>query len=228
MSIAKNIEEVKARLSAAARRSGHDPAGIKLIAVTKHVSPELICQALAAGLTDLGENRVQEAAQKIALVKQKYPDSQWHMIGHLQRNKVGQALDIFDIIHSVDSERLAGEIDRRAVRLIPILIEVNTSGETSKYGVEIDRAVELVQKVASLKNLTVVGLMTLGPLTADPERSRASFKKLGDLKKRLNQIAIPKVEMQYLSMGMSSDFEVAVEEGANLVRLGQAIFGRRR
>jgi hypothetical protein len=148
------------------------------------------------------------------------------MIGHLQRNKVGQALDMFDIIQSVDSERLMEEINQRATKIVPILIEVNTSGEASKFGVEPETTIALARFASSLEKIKVRGLMTIGPLTTDPGRIRSSFKKLKELKNRIADSGFPGVEMEYLSMGMSDDFEIAIEEGSNLLRIGRAIFSQ--
>ncbi len=221
MSIKENIGLVRRRIDSAARAAGRDPGGIKLVAVIKHVPLPDIFQAVEAGITDLGENRIQEAQSRHAELKAKYPSIVLHLIGHLQRNKVRQALDMFAIIQSLDSERLAREIDRSAAGPVPVLVEVNTSGEASKFGVEPNQAVELVRTAAQLKNIKIQGLMTIGPLAGDP---RPGFRSLKRLRDEIAGANLPNVEMKYLSMGMSGDLEAAVAEGANLLRIGRAIF----
>jgi len=216
--------QVRDRIARAALRSGRKAEEIKIVAVIKNIPNDNVLEVLAAGVTDLGENRVQEAAVRQRLIREKFPSVLLHMIGHLQRNKVGQALALFDIIHSVDSERLAMEIDRQAERPVPILVEVNTSGEISKFGIEPGKAIELARSIAGMKNLQLQGLMTVGPLSGD---ARRSFSRLRELKDKIERSDLPGVEMRFLSMGMSDDFEVAIEEGSNLVRIGRAIFGER-
>ena len=212
---------IRQRVNAAARRAGRDPAAIKLVAVIKQVPTAHIFEAIAAGLADLGENRIQEAEARNREIKAKYPAVKFHLIGHLQRNKVRQALDMFAIIQSLDSERLAREIDRCAAKPVPVLIEVNTSGETSKFGIEPNLAVELVRVASSLENIKIQGLMTIGPLAGDP---RLCFRSLRELSERIAALGLPGVGMKYLSMGMTEDFETAVEEGGNLLRIGRGIF----
>jgi hypothetical protein len=221
VSIKENIDVIRGRVEAAARRAGRDPAEIKLVAVIKQVPTAHIFEALAAGLTDLGENRIQEAEARNREIKAKYPAVNFHLIGHLQRNKVRQALDMFAIIQSLDSERLAREIDRCAVRPVPVLIEVNTSGEPSKFGIEPNLAVELVRVASSLEKIKIQGLMTIGPLAGDP---RPCFRGLRELSELIAGLGLPGVEMKYLSMGMSGDYETAVEEGSSLLRIGRGIF----
>ncbi|OGB88897.1 YggS family pyridoxal phosphate enzyme [candidate division WOR-1 bacterium RIFCSPHIGHO2_01_FULL_53_15] len=223
MSITENIKKVREKIAKAAQTVGRQPDEIKLIAVVKNVPLEDIFEAIEAGIADIGENRVQEAEKRAALIRGKYPAVTLHMIGHLQRNKVRQALDMFDIIQSVDSERLAGEIEAEAKEQAKVLIEVNTSGEESKFGVRSSEAIELVRFASTLGKIKVQGLMTLGPLEADP---RSSFAALRELSVEIKKMNLPKVELKYLSMGMSGDFETAIAEGANLVRLGRAIFTR--
>ena len=216
-------EQILSRIKSAAARAGRKHEDIKLVAVIKNIPNQLVFQALESGITDIGENRVQEASERWPAIKARFPKVTSHFIGHLQRNKVGQALDLFDIIQSIDSGRLIEEIDRRAVKPVPILIEVNTSGEISKFGIEPDKTLELVKFASSFEKIQVRGLMTIGPLGRDP---RPSFRQLRELREGITELALPQVEMQFLSMGMSDDFEVAIEEGANLVRIGRAIFGR--
>ena len=222
MLIAKNLQSVKERIGEAARRAGKDPAEIKLVAATKDVPAGLILEAIKAGLTDIGENRVQEAKQKFDALKDQ--PVTWHMIGHLQTNKVKAALEIFSVIQSVDSERLADEISQRAQKIVEVFIEVNTSGEESKFGILPEKAVQLAEHISGLKNLKLTGLMTVGPLAGDKTAVRTSFRLLKSLFEQIKGLNLPSVELKYLSMGMSQDFETAIEEGSNLVRIGRAIF----
>jgi len=222
VSIKDNIDQIRQRMDQAARAAGRDPNDIKLVAVTKTQSIEAIEAAIQAGITDIGENRVQEAKPKIEALKLKYPQVTWHMVGHLQRNKVRQALDLFDIIQTVDSIRLAKEIQVKAEAkgvTVPILIEVNTSAEETKNGISVDSTIELIEQTKDFQNLKIQGLMTIGPLDQD---ARPSFIKLRELKDKIN---IPGVEMTYLSMGMTQDFETAIQEGSNIVRIGRGLFG---
>jgi hypothetical protein len=227
VSIKENIEKVRLRIDKAASSVGRDPQEIRLIAAVKNVPTELVLQALEAGITDLGENRVQEAEARYEKIKSNFPNVAWHMIGHLQRNKVRQALDIFDIIQSVDSERLAREIQARAeaqARSVPVLIEVNTSGEETKCGIPADSAIDFLRTVSGFANLKVQGLMTVGPLVGDQEKTRPGFKRLKGLSEEIEKLNLPNIEMKYLSMGMTDDFEVAIQEGSNMVRIGRGIF----
>jgi len=221
--IAENIMLIRSRIEKAARRAGRDPAQIKLVAATKDVPVSLIEEAVKAGITDIGENRVQEARQKFDQLKQ-LPVT-LHMIGHMQTNKVKTALEMFSVIQSVDSERLADEISGKAQKTIDIFIEVNTSGEESKFGVFPDKAIELARHISVSNNLRLTGLMTVGPLTNKEADIRKSFRSLADLFDQIKGLNLPGVELKYLSMGMSDDFEPAIEEGSNLVRIGRAIFG---
>jgi len=221
VSIKENLDLLRRRIEAAARGAGRDPGEIKLVAVIKHVPTADIFEAIEAGLTDLGENRVQEALARDQEIRARYPAVNFHLIGHLQRNKVRQALDMFAIIHSLDSERLADEIAQRAVKPIPVLIEVNTSGETSKFGIEPGRAVELARYASSLEKIKLAGLMTIGPRSGDP---RPAFRSLRELRDKIGALDQPGVELKYLSMGMTDDFETAIAEGSNLLRIGRGIF----
>ncbi len=227
MSIAKNLETVRARIEAAARKSGRDPGEVTIVAVTKTVSPERILEAVAAGVTCLGENRVQEARDKMAAIGRSV---QWDFIGHLQTNKAGLAAALFDRVHSVDSERVAWALDRaarKAGRRLPVLLQVNLSGEESKFGVEAGAALDLLRSVAGLANLGVEGFMTIPPYFEDPEKIRVLYQRLRELWHEAGALALRGVSMTHLSMGMSHDYPVAVEEGATLVRIGTAIFGQR-
>jgi len=221
VSIRDNIQNVRKRVALAVSRSGRGAEDVKIIAAIKNVPLQQVYEALAEGITDIGENRIQEAEKRYNTLKEKYPKAGFHFIGHLQRNKVRQSLDMFDIIHSVDSSRLLQEIDARAVKPVSVLIEVNTSGETSKFGIEFDKAIGLAELATTFKNINVRGLMTIGPLTDDPDLSRECFRRLKELKDRIVSIGIA---LPNLSMGMSGDFEIAVEEGSNMVRIGRAIF----
>lgn len=226
--IAANIAMIRQRMTGAALRSGRDPESIRLMAVSKTVEPERIRQALDAGITLLGENYVQEAREKIPAVG--HQDVQWHMIGHLQTNKVKYVVNLFDWIHSVDRLELAFELDKRAGqnhRRLNILMEVNVSGEESKNGAAPSQVPELVRQVSILPNLSVRGLMTMPPYSDHPEDSRPYFIALCKLRDEIASAAIPGVSMHELSMGMTDDFEVAIEEGATIIRVGRAIFGDR-
>lgn len=234
--IAANLEKVRERMANATRRGGRNLEEITLVAVTKTIEPAIVEEAIALGLRDFGENRVQEAEWKVPLL----PKVTWHMIGHLQRNKVKRALLIFDMIHSVDSLRLAQEIDRRTSRIgarVPVLLEVNLSGEATKYGFRMAPRVtrgeekeaffSYVEEILRLRYLEVKGLMTMAPLVAQPEEARPYFRRLRALREELKE-RFPQACWEDLSMGMTDDFEVAIEEGATMVRIGRAIFGERR
>ncbi|MDD2274964.1 MAG: YggS family pyridoxal phosphate-dependent enzyme [Smithellaceae bacterium] len=226
--IKTNILNIRERITAAAARANRDPAGIRLMAVSKTVEPERIRQALDAGITLLGENYVQEAREKIPVVGRP---AVWHMIGHLQTNKVKYVVNLFDWIHSVDRLELARELDKRAgqrSRRLNVLIEVNVSGEASKNGAAPGQVLELVRQISILPNVSVRGLMTMPPYSDDPENSRPCFIVLRQLRDEIVSAALPGISMDELSMGMTDDFEVAIEEGATIIRVGRAIFGERR
>jgi pyridoxal phosphate enzyme (YggS family) len=228
MSIADNFKTVMDRIAAATKRAGRDSSSVKLVTVTKTVSIEKIREALSSGATILGENRVQEAKEKIEQLGRHA--HHWHLIGHLQANKAKYAVKLFDLIHSVDNLELAVEIDKQASKIgkvQDVLIEVSIAGETAKAGVSIDDAERLVRHVATLGNIRVMGLMTMPPYSENSEDSRPYFKKLKELSSIIERENTPGVSMAELSMGMSGDFEVAIEEGATLVRVGTAIFGTR-
>lgn len=228
MSIADNLKIVQNRIAAAAHRARRDPSSIKLIVVTKTVDIGRLREAVKAGAAILGENRVQEAREKIEVLG---PVADWHLIGRLQTNKAKYAVRLFSLIHSVDSLELARELDRQAAKarkVQDVLIEVNTSLEASKAGIGAEGALALVQEAAKLGNIAVKGLMTIPPFFDDPEKARPYFKELCGLAERIARERIPGVSMQELSMGMSGDFETAIEEGATMVRVGTAIFGERR
>jgi pyridoxal phosphate enzyme (YggS family) len=226
--IAANIDKIRQRIAVAAARCNRAPDSIKLLAVSKTVSPFAVEQAIAAGITAFGENYVQEAKEKIAAVKKPV---EWHMIGHLQTNKAKYVVNLFDYIHSVDRMELAKEINKRASLInkkVNVLIEINVSGEKTKSGVTADHAVNLIKEVSVLKNISVRGLMTMAPYSDNPENSRPYFSELRNLQQNIINEGIPGIQMNELSMGMTDDFEIAIEEGATIVRIGRAIFGERK
>lgn len=225
--IARNVHDLTARVARAAARAGRGPAQIAIVAVAKTRSVQEVEAVIRAGLTDVGENRVQEAAAKRAGVSVA---ARWHLVGQLQRNKVGQAVDVFDVVQSVDGERLADALDRRAGaagRRLEALLQVNTARAPQQGGVAPGDLPRLVDHVASLGNLRVRGLMTIAQHSDDVERVRGCFRLLRELACRIVDGGIAEVEMSVLSMGMSSDFELAVEEGSTMIRVGSALFGPR-
>ncbi|HLZ73205.1 MAG TPA: YggS family pyridoxal phosphate-dependent enzyme [Dehalococcoidia bacterium] len=217
--IAANLETVRGRIARAAARAGRDPASVRLVAISKTYGPEAVLAAWNAGQRDFGENRVQEAEEKIPAVAAGGARPVWHLVGHLQTNKVRPALQLFDILQSVDSLHLAEALQRRSVDPVPVLIEVNAGGEASKGGFAPEETADAIAALRSLTHLRVQGLMTVAPPVSDPEAVRPVFRELASLARRL--------ELPELSMGMSGDFEVAIAEGATLVRIGTAIFGPR-
>ena len=223
--IARRLQEVRYRIAAACARARRDPASVTLVAVSKTVPVEAVREALAAGQAVFGENRVQEAVAKI---DQLGPRARWHLVGHLQRNKARHAVGRFELIHSVDDAELARELDRRAgaaARVQPVLVQVNLSREPTKTGTEEEGLAPLVDAVAALDHLDLRGLMTIPPPVEVAEASRPWFAKLREVRDRA-AVRVGR-ELPDLSMGMTDDFEVAVEEGATLVRVGRAIFGER-
>ena len=225
--IRRNLEEMKRRLEDAARRAGRDPADIRLVAVTKTVGLERLKEAVAAGHTLFGENYVQEAKTKITSLG---PGLTWHFIGHLQSNKAKAAVELFDLIHSVDRASLAQALEQAAARrdkIQDILLQVNLAGEASKSGTAPEDAQDLLSEIGKMPHLRVLGLMTMPPWFDDPERVRPYFRGLRELRDRLRGLQLGEGDLSELSMGMTGDFEVAVAEGATLVRIGTAIFGRR-
>ena len=223
-----NIETVRERIRAAAEAAGRAPESVRLVAVSKTVPAERVRGAVAAGLTLLGENYIQEARDKIAALADL--SVSWHFIGHLQRNKAKYAVRLFELIHSVDSLKLARELDKEAAKhgtVQDILIQVNTGKEASKSGVYAEEALALAREAGHLDHLAVRGLMTLPPYFNAPEKVRPYFRALRELRDRIQAEALPGVAMEELSMGMTGDFEAAIQEGATLVRIGTAIFGER-
>jgi pyridoxal phosphate enzyme (YggS family) len=228
MSIADNLTAVMNRCTSAAKRAGRDPSSVKLIVVTKTVDTDRINEAIAAGALILGENRVQEAKEKIEKLG---PIASWHLIGSLQKNKAKYAVKLFYMIHSVDNLQLAKEIDKQAAKINKVqdvLIEVSIAGEETKAGVALRDALTLIKEAAMLKNISIKGLMTMPPFSSNPEDSRPYFRKLRELSESVAKEHIPGASMKELSMGMSGDYEVAIEEGSTMVRVGTAIFGERK
>ncbi|MFC1807203.1 YggS family pyridoxal phosphate-dependent enzyme [Candidatus Omnitrophota bacterium] len=227
--VANELTCAREEILKSAQKADRNPQDIILVCVTKSASIDQVKEAITFGITDIGENRIDSALSKYKQLGDKAKTLRWHMIGHLQTNKVKKALEIFDIIHSVDSLRLAEEIDKRASLLgkrIDCLIEVNTSGESSKYGIKPGDLQEFLKQISSLSSFNVIGLMTMAPFVDDPETVRPFFKKLRQLKEELNSKQIPNIDLRELSMGMSQDYGLAIEEGATMVRVGTAIFGQ--
>jgi pyridoxal phosphate enzyme (YggS family) len=254
MGLAENIQRVQERISAACAQVGRDPSGVTLVAVSKTFAPEIILEAYRLGLRDFGENRVEEAGEKISNIEFQISNLasglelqtsdpqppisnlQWHLVGHLQSRKVREAVELFDVIHSVDSVRLADKLSRACVqagRVMPILLECNVSGEASKYGFSLLTAADRerwwpeVEAMLGLPGVRVEGLMTVAPIVADPNEARPVFRSLRELCDSL-AARFPHASWLHLSMGMTDDFEVALEEGATMVRIGRAIFGERQ
>lgn len=226
--ISKRLREVHSRIEAAARDCGRDPAEVRLVAVSKTKTVAQAEAAIDAGVKILGENYLQEARQKYEALCHHPVD--WHFIGHLQSNKAKYVVKMFDLIHSVDSLKLAREIDRQAQKAgkrQPILIQVNVSGEASKYGIDPDSVRSLLREISTFEHIAVQGLMTMPPFFDDPERARPYFKDLRLLRNRLRDENIARIDLKELSMGMTGDFSAAIAEGATLVRIGTAIFGAR-
>jgi hypothetical protein len=231
MSIAENIARVRERIATAALRAGRNPEEITLMAVSKTFPAERIREAYAAGLRVFGENRVQEFAGKFAALRDLH-DAEWHLIGHLQSNKAAKAAELFSAVDSVDSVRLAEKLNAAALsagKTLPVLIEINVGGEEAKSGLApgAEELEAILLAAPQWKSLTIRGLMTVPPYTEDPEGSRPFFRKLREMREQLAARRLPAVSMDALSMGMSHDFEVAIEEGSTCVRVGTAIFGER-
>ncbi|GAB6158917.1 YggS family pyridoxal phosphate-dependent enzyme [Desulfotomaculum varum] len=225
MSIEANLAVIQKQIMASALKANRDPASVKLIAVTKNVSAAGAMAAVAAGVADLGENRVQELCQKYPVVT----GARWHMIGHLQSNKVKSVVGKVTLVHSLDRWSLALELDRRSQEaglITPVLVQVNVAGEATKFGLPVDEVADFVAEAATLPGISIRGLMTIAPLVKDPEEVRPVFRQLRQMAVQLK--AVPRVKMEQLSMGMTNDFQVAVEEGSTMVRIGTAIFGSRQ
>ncbi len=228
MDLIQRISEVYRKISHAAMRAGRDPSEVRLLAVTKTVSPQLVKDAIDAGIRLIGENRVQEAEKKMEALAGEIPETvSWHMIGHLQKNKAKLAVELFDLIESVDSLSLAERIDRyarEAGKMQKIYLQVKLSPEETKSGMSPEELERDIADYLGFSNLEPLGLMTIPPYSPDPEESRPYFRRLRELRDRLIDAGY---ELRELSMGMSGDYEVAVEEGATIVRVGTAIFGER-
>jgi PLP dependent protein len=226
--ISENLKYVKQRIIKAAKRVGRDPSGIRLLAVTKEQSDVIVAEGIQAGMTLLGENKVQEASSKIEVLGRN--GLEWHFIGRLQKNKVKFIFDLFDLIHSVDSFSLAEAIHKKAQKIgscMPILLQINISGEKSKLGIDPLNLPEEIKKIAKLEGVKVFGLMTIPPLNSNPENSRSYYVRLRELRDTCSNLNIPRISLNELSMGMSNDYEVAIEEGATMVRVGKGLFGPR-
>ena len=231
MPIPENISRVKERIEAAARRAGRSPEEIRLMAVAKTVPTDRVREAYTAGLRVFGENRVQEFASKVDALR-GLKEAEWHLIGHLQTNKANRAAELFTSVDSIDSLRLAAKLNARSAELrkrIPVLIEINIAGEQAKSGLPpgSSELEVLLRGAPELEWLIFSGLMAVPPYTEDPEGARPYFRSLRELFSAIARQKLPSVRMQVLSMGMSHDFEVAIEEGSNLIRVGTAIFGER-
>lgn len=228
MMVAENIKNIRENVAKTCFRVGRDPQSVELIAVSKTFGSEKILEGFSAGQVDFGENYVQELVEK----KNKLIANpiRWHFIGHLQSNKVKYIADWIHLIHSVDSDGLAREINKRALqanRRIDVLIEVNTSEEATKFGVKPDKAIDLIRQVGELQNINLKGLMTIGPFTDNKNTSRSAFKILKSLFDTANRENVVRHPLTVLSMGMTHDYEIAIEEGATMIRIGTAIFGSR-
>ena len=225
--LSDNLQKVQDNIAAACKRAGRDPSEVTLVAVSKTKPVELLMEAYEAGQRVFGENKVQEILEKCGRMPS---DVRWHMIGHLQRNKVRQVIGQVEMIHSVDSLRLAQTIEQEAAkigRVIPVLIEVNVAEEDSKFGVTLDQAIPLIDQVSRMEHINVRGLMTIAPFVDDAEKNRPVFRKLYKLGVDILEKNMNNVTMGVLSMGMTNDYIVAVEEGATMVRVGTGIFGER-
>ena len=223
--IKNNLEIINEKIKKAALKANRNPEEIKLVAVTKTATIEQIKEAISAGVKIIGENKVQEAKEKYQILS---ADIEWHLVGHLQTNKVKYAIEIFDLIHSVDSIKLAKEIDRRSLQfgmITNVLVEVNVSGEETKYGIKPEEVEPFLKEISEFSRIKVRGLMTITPIAEDKEEVRPYFRKLRELFEKIKIKNIKNIRMGYLSMGMTEDFEVAIEEGANMVRIGRGIFG---
>jgi PLP dependent protein len=221
-SIAANVESLRTRIASAATRTGRDPSSVTLVgasAASKGVTNEMVLTAMDAGLRDFGENYIQEAQQRIAELGPRATDATWHFIGHLQSNKAGAAAALFETIESVDSVKLARALSKRAEKPLRVLLEVNVAGEASKYGLTPAEVAAAVSEARGLPNIDLVGLMTMAPEVDDAEAVRPVFRTLRELAEANG--------LRELSMGMTNDFEVAVEEGATMVRIGRALFAGR-
>jgi len=217
MTIRQNVTQILSEL----------PQGIELVAAAKTREPREILEAIEAGVSIVGENYLQEAERAYQVIGDR---ARWHFIGHLQKNKVKKAVELFSMIETVDSLEIAKEIDKRCAQIgktMPVLIEINSAREGQKWGILPEKAVELMTEISKLPNLAVMGLMTMGPLLGNPEDLRPYFRETKKLYSEIRELNLPRVSMKYLSMGMTDSYKVAIEEGANMVRIGTRIFGER-
>ncbi|MTI69913.1 MAG: YggS family pyridoxal phosphate-dependent enzyme [Firmicutes bacterium] len=228
MNLESNLTTVKNNIKKAAEKSGRKPEDITLIGVTKTIDVDIMKNAIELGLENIGENKVQEIQRKYELLNNN--DLKWHMIGHLQSNKVKYIIDKVHLIHSLDRMSLAKELQKRAKKInrnVDTLIQVNISEEESKFGLYGDEVIDFLEKILKFDNINVKGLMTMAPHVENPEKVRYVFKQLKGLSKDIEKKGFDNTEMKYLSMGMTNDYEIAIEEGSNMVRVGRAIFGKR-
>jgi len=226
-SVEENIRNIRTRIEKAAEKTGRNKEDIKLVAVTKTVEVERIKEAINCGIEIIGENRVQEAESKFVHITEKVEK---HLVGHLQTNKAKKAVELFDFIQSVDSQHIAQEISRKVSlmgKVMEVLVEINTSGEKSKFGIDPGQALSFVKSISNLEGIKIKGLMTIGLFSDNPEDTRPCFKKLKTIFDQMKRESLPNVEMKHLSMGMTNDFEIAIQEGSNMVRIGTGIFGSR-
>lgn len=222
-----NIADIKEEIKQICQSCDRNPEDITLIVVTKTVDPERINYAVDCGVSNLGENKVQEIMDKYETVSKNI---KWHLIGHLQTNKVKYIIDKVELIHSVDSVKLAEEISKRAEKYDitkDVLVQINVAEEETKFGIKLEEAVNFVKSISEFDNIRIKGLMTIAPYSDNPEGVRLVFRKLREKFDELSQMNLPNTEMKYLSMGMSNDYHIAIEEGANMIRIGTAIFGKR-
>jgi len=226
--LAENLEKVYSNMRAACEKSERNFSDVKLVAVTKTQDAARVSELIALGVKDIGENRVQEMVEKYPLIAK--PNVNWHMIGHLQTNKVKNIVDKVSLIHSVESCKLAKEIDKQAKlceKIIEILVEINIAGEESKYGIEPGMLNAFLEEIAGLENIVVKGLMCMAPNVENPEENRLYFRKMRRMFVDSGSLSANNISMKYLSMGMTNDYAVAIEEGANIIRVGTGIFGPR-
>ncbi len=229
MNIKENIDSILKKVDSACKKAGRDPNDITVIAVSKTVDSIRAKEAVEAGIINLGENRVQELIKKYQELQ--YTDVKWHMIGHLQKNKVKYIIDKAVLIHSVESLSLAEEINKRAIQnnlISNILLELNIGEEDSKFGISEENVYDFVKNMEQFESIKVLGLMTVAPFCENPEDVRWVFKKMKNIYDKISTLNLKNTEMKYLSMGMTNDFEIAIEEGSNIIRIGTAIFGARK
>jgi pyridoxal phosphate enzyme (YggS family) len=226
-SVEEKIKDIWSRIEKAGEKIGKNKDDINLVAVTKTVEVERIKEAIKCGIKIIGENRLQEAESKFDQITEKVEK---HLVGHLQTNKAKKAVELFDFIQSVDSQRIAQEISKRASQMgkvMSVLVEVNTSGEKSKFGIDPGQVLSFVKSISNFEGIKIKGLMTIGLFSDNPEDTRPCFKKLKSIFEKIKSENVPHAEMKYLSMGMTNDFEMAIREGSNMVRIGTGIFGSR-